>query len=103
MVYDDQGAKPLGHTVEAGKEEFVHFLAQVEEWTIKPYETPKNSFKNGFCLFDLEAVEYIKIENFRTIKLSDKILSERLFVRNLMRCQHKMSINQCFAGSTKVS
>ena len=27
---------------------------------------------------------YIKIENFRTIKLSDKILSESLFVRNVV-------------------
>ena len=35
----------------------------------------------------LENNRYIKIENFRTIKLSDKILSESLFVRNVMKSE----------------
>ena len=38
-------------------------------------------YQNGLAQWD---VKYTKIENFRTIKLSDKMLSESLFVRDVV-------------------
>ena len=73
-------------------------------WLIKT--AAKSSFRKKFVYitwsspFNLEK-SYIKIENFRTIKLSDKILSENLFVRNLVMSESFLSESFKFIENRK--